>query len=181
MRLACTFLDLILFVLVNDLGNRHWTRREHAHDALMRLDRLAWPALSRGCEHHDPEVSARCRRLLAGSEEERSWELAGRILPRGWTRHPWLFLEGDPWNDGWSTSDVSRWCTEAAQHGATDHGLEWNTYRVGCRLWVQSQLRQYRSPTEIRFDLEVMVLAERRWWAVRGAMHLPLPLRVPLP
>lgn len=177
MRAVLLAFDLICTFLVQDLGNRRFTRRENAYDQLQRLGSAAWPYLSRGCEDDDPEVSARCRRLLRGMDDEYTWELAGMILPPGCRHHPWLYFEEDAFQDGWNGPTTLRWVEEAGRK-SNSPVQNYRHYRLATRLWVQSQLRLFRSPIEIRFDLAVMANAEANYWMQHYRFWKVLPRRI---
>jgi hypothetical protein len=113
--------------LVAQLGHRDFHAREAAARSLEALDRSALPALRAGVASTDPEVSARCRRLIDRIE-------AAPTPPQG--RYPWLDSLGaagrERWwpyllNTGWPSYD--------------EDAHDWPSFRYATALWAATMAR----------------------------------------
>ncbi len=161
--------ECILALMVDQLGDRAFRRREQAHRLLMEwtvlrsndsyAQRATVAALHRGADQTCPEASARCRKLIRALPGPDLWAVARTILPRGMAQHPWLYL-------GWDDAVTRAWTKYAHTLREMPYGGPANDYedlRWACLCWVRSQLLQSRSRAEITFDLEIMAVEERCW------------------
>ena len=162
---------LLLVPAIYNLDDPSFRRRVSLQRKLSSLGELPIPVYIWGIANGTPEVSNRCRQLLSPHEEAFTWELAGRVLPRNWCVHPWLYL------GGYYSNEVNGLLAEARQQGIKC-GAWWDDWSYACRLWVQRQLRNNRTPAEIRFDLHLMVEASAHWLAESHDCELmPMPKR----
>jgi hypothetical protein len=124
--------------LTDRLGHRQYRERDRAHRALAAFGRVAIPVLERAQGHPCPEVRGRAARLLY----PHVIELADRDARAMVTS---ILRDFQEWRaaDGWA-NDVRFYRFYAEGHGP--QGV--------LRLWIQSQLLQHRSRTEIRAELE---------------------------
>jgi hypothetical protein len=142
----------LLGLLVQQLGDDSYRKRDLAHKFLKPIAWLAAEHLEQATRHHDAEIATRAGKLYAPIREHKCEQVAFTLRPK----MPWLYLADSYQQHFW----IER---AEKQYGAPGGAPDWPNYRVATKLYAKQLLLDGRALSEIHILLDHMQHAELDW------------------
>ena len=162
--MTSSIIEAIVSLLILQLGDNIYAKREKAHQVLTRLVPYA--------SHHqfelalkdpDPEIGRRALMIYRPIFEKRM-EVFGSSLLKSF---PWFKIMDSSGNWSYFGMEMDMWRARAVEKwklpfpDASDG--EFQSYRAACKLWVIVQLQGRKSIEDIRNTLEALERYEKEW------------------
>lgn len=142
----------LIGLLVQQMGDESYRKRELAHQALRPMTWAAAYQLEQAANHHDAEIALRSARLYAPIREQKLERVAFTLRPK----MPWLYLP--------DSYELHYWVEFAEkQYKAPGGGPDWPNYRMATKLYTKQLLLFGRSTDEIQALLDHMEQMELDW------------------
>jgi hypothetical protein len=170
-------LDLLIALLIAQLGSPSFREREAATQALRSLGPVAMVHLEIAKAHPDCEVASRAKMLARAHRAAIIAALWTQAKPTTYKRMPWIsfsYTAGvlEP-PSNWHWISLAR--QQGAQSGPEN---DWNDERMAMRLYCRWLLEEGHSLAEVVALLDRLAAAEVRWIEQNGANWQP-PIRLP--
>jgi hypothetical protein len=161
-------------VLLLQLGDPDFHKREQAHLALEALAPVTLQQLTWGAKHRDLEIARRCQIIVDRQYRRIAPLVARKIRPTSYPRVPWISELPQDWPQRFQIGDSYHQRALDHPQGPRPGPPDYNDYRFATVLMMEDLICIEKwTPEKLTKLLDQMVIGEKQWIAEHGKNCLP--------